>query len=200
MPLDIQPATIKQKSQVIPLLDASSDGNLRFLINNILPFINVNTIMAMLYSRDDNLFSYLNAHIGLIDNRVAGLLMASSSDKHELHDIMRQQIPNDRLEHLAPFFSSRVENSLYLSAIAVTDNHQHQGVASQLLSYATNQLAQEYSSLSAHIWADNTAALHFYKKHGFTIEQALAIESHPRLVHSGGMLLMVKSLGGVNSP
>lgn len=193
--LTLTPATPEQKSAVVPLMQAAGCGMFEFLMNNIVPFINVKTILPMIYGRDDNILSYRYIQIATLDQDVVAALSVFPIEQRVLSPLLKEHVPADRLAHLMPFFESKWDNSLYINLISVVPSHQNQGIGTYLLKQA-EQLARsrQLSALSLHVWADHTRAITLFERAGFVAKETLAIPSHPRLAHEGGMLLFVKAL------
>ena len=195
MMMTLTPATPAQKSAVVPLMQAAGGGMFEFLMNNIVPFINVKTLLPMIYGRDDNILSYKYMQVASLGERVVAMMSVFPSEQRTLSPLLKEHVPADRLDHLMPFFESTYDNSLYLNLLSVVPSHQNQGIGTQLLTQA-QQLAesQQLPALSLHVWADNARAIKLFERFGFVAKETLSIASHPRLPHEGGMVLFVKTL------
>lgn len=194
--INIQPATLAQKSAVIPLLRTAGEGIFEFLIDDILPFITTKMVLSTLYEKTDQMYSYKNVHVAVDDHdKVVGAILMYPSAQHDLSGLLNQRIPQDRLDHLAPLSNAPLPESQYISLLAVNEKQRNQGIGSQLLALAeTTAKATGTTQVSLRVWKDNTNAIGFYQHHGFTVSQSIDIASHRRLPHTGGMALMVKTI------
>ena len=191
----LTPAILAQKSAIVPLMQAAGGGMFEFLMNNIVPFINVKTLLPMIYGRDDNILSYKYMQVATLDEQVVAMMSVFPSAQRELSPLLKEHVPGDRLDHLMPFFESIWDNSLYINLLGVVPSHQSQGIGMQLLTQAQQlAISQQLPALSLHAWADNTRAIKLFEQFGFVAKETLPIPSHPRLPHEGGMVLFVKSL------
>jgi ribosomal protein S18 acetylase RimI-like enzyme len=104
---------------------------------------------------------------------------------------MKNFFPEERLKHLKSFYSSRIENSLYLCVLCVNEKYRGKGIGTKLISL-TKKKAKEsgYNILSLLVLADNTAAQRLYWRSGFEIAKTVELKSHELIPHEGGCLLM----------
>ncbi|MDP1883687.1 MAG: GNAT family N-acetyltransferase, partial [Bradyrhizobium sp.] len=73
--------------------------------------------------------------------------------------------------------------------------HRGSGIGARLLGWAEGRAAEAgYERLSLHVWADNVAAVTFYRTRGFIEVGVAGIPTHPRLPHDGGSILMSKAV------
>ena len=97
--------TSGQKSAVVSLMQAAGDGIFEFLMNNIVPFINVKTLLPMIYGRDDNILSYKYIQVASLDKQVVAMMSAFPSEQRTLSPLLKEHVPADRLDHLMPFLN-----------------------------------------------------------------------------------------------
>lgn len=116
----------------------------------------------------------------LIENELIGLDLTA----HEKHLLARTDL-ND-------------PHSYLLNNIAVTPAHQRWRIGTQLLEAVVAEArAQSFSSITLHVWADNTQAIAFYQKFGFKRDRHAAIPWHPELPHVGGSFLLRLSINPI---
>jgi ribosomal protein S18 acetylase RimI-like enzyme len=100
-------------------------------------------------------------------------------------------LPKDRLEHFKSFYSSRVDDSLFLNALCVAERFRGKGIGTKLISL-TKKKAKEggFKALSLMVFADNKNAQRLYRRCGLKIAEAVELKSHEIIPHEGGCLLM----------
>ena len=104
---------------------------------------------------------------------------------------MKSFFPEDRLEHLSHFFSSRIENSWYLDAVCVGESHRRNGIGEKLILLTRDKAIENgYNTLSLIVFADNTLAIPVYKRTGFEIVQKFELKENEFIKHKGGCFLM----------
>jgi ribosomal protein S18 acetylase RimI-like enzyme len=103
----------------------------------------------------------------------------------------------DRFEHIRPMLQLQDWGSMFLNAIAVADGYRGKGIGTQLIDRAEACTRRAgLSRLSLHVWVDNVSAIKLYKRRGFVEVGIAELAPSPRLPHSGGSLLMRKTLPG----
>ncbi|HYD64470.1 GNAT family N-acetyltransferase [Azospirillum sp.] len=121
--------------------------------------------------------------------RIAGIASATPATSLPLDD--PSGVPADRLEHLRPLRQAWDPGSLYISSLAVDPVQQGRGIGRRLLGHACRHARDTgFNRVTAHVWADNTAARHVYHEQGFEPFSHAAIPWHPLLPHRGGTLLL----------
>lgn len=140
-------------------------------------------------SETDN-FSYRNTWLAMIDDDIAGMLLAyklpsadEAEDTTHFPEFIRPMI---ELEHCVPA-------SFYVNMLASFPEYRDRGVGSALMKKAEELAKQNDCSLiSLSVFDDKFSVVRFYERHHYkTIEQRKVIphSSHP---HHGQILLMVK--------
>jgi ribosomal protein S18 acetylase RimI-like enzyme len=173
------------------LVDEASGGVVDFLFHDLLPGITPIQVVAQNLAADHEPHTYKNTVVAVADGSVAGLALSYPSRLHRISEEMRAFLPAERLAYLDTFYASRVEDSLYLDALAVKSSFRGQGVGSRLLDRVRERaLDEDFPFLSLMVFADNDNAIRLYLRHGFEVFKKIPLARHPRIPHVGGCLLM----------
>jgi ribosomal protein S18 acetylase RimI-like enzyme len=143
-------------------------------------------------TREDATFSYRNAVVAEVDERVAAMMLVyrlpedqDDTDLDELPDLLR---PFVELE-------LRVPGSFYINALATYPEHRGRGLGTKLLE-AAHTLASEAGCeiLSLEVFGQNEAPLRLYERHGFQAVARLAVMPHPGYPYDGDVVLMTRKV------
>jgi ribosomal protein S18 acetylase RimI-like enzyme len=135
--------------------------------------------------------SYKSAAVAMDNDEVVGMTLSYPSTHHRITPEMRGFFPADRLKHLAPFYSARIENSWYLDTLCVTETRRRMGIGQKLISLTKEKaLENGFNVLSLIAFADNATAISVYERTGFTIEREVELPGNDLIRHEGGCLLM----------
>jgi ribosomal protein S18 acetylase RimI-like enzyme len=143
-------------------------------------------------SREDANFSYRNAVVAEVDDRVTAMMLAyrlpedrDDTDLDELPDLLR---PLVELE-------LRVPGSFYINALATYPEYRGRGLGTKLLE-AANTLASEAGCeiLGLEVFDQNEAALGLYERHGFQAVARLTLVPHPSHPYEGDVVLMTRKV------
>lgn len=118
-------------------------------------------------------FSYRNAHIARVDDRIAGMLLAyrlpAAADNNE--------DPDDFPEFVRPLIEleQSVPESFYLNMLATYPQYRGQGIGTALMAQVDRlALAADCDLISIEVFDSNPGALKLYQHLGYT-----AVESRP---------------------
>lgn len=183
-------------SAIAQYVYAASGGIADFLLNDILPDGSILDFISTSVLDPYSLTSYNNTIVAEMNNNIIGAVSYYPAEQHKITEEMLAFIPEDRLKHLEPLFTSRVEDSLYLYTLAVSENAKNHNVGyGFLMSLGKIAIAANFKKLSAHVWADNKAVLDILLgAGGFKINKKIVIKEHPLLPHQGGMFLLERKL------
>ena len=125
------------------------------------------------------------------ESDVVGMALSYPSSYHKITDEMRGFLPAERLERFKDFYSSRVENSLFLDALAVDATYRRQGIGTRLVELTKEKARKSgHAMLSLIAFADNSPALALYKILGFEVVQEIKLEGNEFIPHQGGCVLL----------
>lgn len=145
-------------------------------------------------ARDDANFSYANAQVAVVGDRVAGMALAyrldepTSGDSAALADIPELVRPMVELER-------EVGGSYYINALAVREGFRGRGIGTRLLRLLA-PLARDAgcSLMSVGVFAENTDALRLYRREGFRVAAERPLIAHPCYTRTDRTLMLVKPL------
>ncbi len=177
--------------RIAELDNIASEGALDFLFHDLLPGMTPVQMVANGLENDQYPHSYRSVIVAEHNNDVIGMSLSFPSRYHAITDELRGFLPADRLEHFRDFFSSRVEDSYFLDALAVDERYRNRGIGRELVNLTVKRAGKEgFKILSLISFADNARALHLYRKIGFTVVKHIDLKPHKYIQHEGGCLLM----------
>jgi len=140
------------------------------------------------YEQEQSVFSYRNCTVAEKDDRIAGILvtfpMRVDTDQAPESDPV-----------LAPYSRLEEDLSMYVCGVAVFPEHQGQGIGSHFMTLAEQQAkAAALNKLSLLVFEQNTGACRLYERLGYWVKEREQVVPHPLILHTGEILLMVKSL------
>jgi ribosomal protein S18 acetylase RimI-like enzyme len=177
--------------RIAELIDVASMGAIDFLFRDLVPGMTPVQLVAHNLESDRFPHSYKSAIVAEYDRLIVGMALSYPSKYNVLTEEMREFFPSDRLEHFGAHFTTRVENSYFIDALAVDERYRGNGIGSGLMELLKERALDEgFPLLSLFVFADNVNAIRFYKHHGFKIHSHVDIKYHELLPHKGGSLLM----------
>jgi ribosomal protein S18 acetylase RimI-like enzyme len=177
--------------QIAELINIASGGLLNFLFYDLTTQISPVQIVAQYLQEDRSHYTYKNVLVAELKNEILGMILAYSSEFYGMTEDMKHFLPGDRLEHLEEMYYCKVSNSFFIDTLSVHEKYHKRGIGSTLMSLAYEKAIESgFNTLSLIVFADNTNALSFYKKHGFQIVKKIKIDYHPLIPHQGGAYLM----------
>jgi ribosomal protein S18 acetylase RimI-like enzyme len=174
------------------LVNIASEGIIEYLFHDLIPDMTPVQIVAHNLRVENSHYSYKNAIVAENKQNLIGVSLSYPSHFHQITEEMKAFLPEDRLEHFKSFYSSRVEDSLFLNALCVDEQFRGKGIGTELISL-TKKKAQKtgYLALSLMVLADNTDAQRLYRRCGFEVYETVDLKSHKLIPHIGGCLLMI---------
>jgi len=188
-------ANIEDCFKIAEGVDLASGGIVEFLFHDLLKNQTPTQVMADAFRDGVGPDSYKNAIIAEYQGNIIGVVYSYPAAFHGISDETRQFFPSDRLHHLAEFYHSRVENSLFLDSIYVDEKFRGQGVGSQLIALTKRKAKEQgYKQLSLMVMSDNVVARSTYERHGFYIVKHIELQPHRLIPNQGGIYLLVSDL------
>ena len=142
-------------------------------------------------------FSYRNVHLAVIDEIIAGMLLA-----YRLPDSDSADNLDDYPEFIRPLIELEqyVPESFYINMLATYPRYRNQSVGSRLMEL-TDSLAinADCSLISLEVFAQNAGALRFYLRLGYSITEKRRVIPHSCHPYDGEILLLTKSISGGKS-
>jgi len=191
MTFTYRPAEKKDSMRLAELINIASDGVVAYLFHDLIPGMTPVQVVAHNLENDNYPHSYKSAIVAEDENNLVGMVLSYPSSYHKITNEMRAFFPAERLERFEDFYSSRVENSLFLDALGVDASHRRQGIGTRLVEL-TKEMAQKkrYALISLIVFADNSPALALYKFLGFEAVQEIKLEGNEFIPHLGGCVLL----------
>ena len=142
-----------------------------------------------LQSDNDN-FSYRNVSVAIVDNKIAGMLLA-----YRLPSPHHEEPLDDYPEFIRPLIELEqcVPDTFYINMLASFPEYRGQGVGSKLMGYATDLARQsDCNTLSLEVFEDNENAVRLYRLLGYSVLDQRDVVPHPCHTHHGKILLFTK--------
>jgi ribosomal protein S18 acetylase RimI-like enzyme len=173
------------------LINIASGGVIKYLFHDLIPGMKPVQMVAHNLSAEDSYYSYKSAIVAEYNQNLIGASLSYSSQFHRITEEMKNFLPEDRLEHFKSFYSSRVEDSLFLNALCVDEQFRGNGIGTQLITLTKKKAKEEgLKALSLMVFLDNIDAQRLYVRCGFKTVESVELKSHELIPHEGGCLLM----------
>jgi len=173
------------------LIYVSSDGIVDYMLDGLIPGVEPILLIAGNHEKNDSHHTYENAIVATQDDIVAGAAISFPSVYHKITNQMRRFFPAQRLEHLNDFYSSRVENTLFLSSLCVFEKYRNNGVGETLIELTQRKAVESgFKALSLMVFKNNHLALPIYQRIGFKIVKRVELKPNGFIKYQGGCLLM----------
>ncbi len=151
--------------------------------------------LAQELQTDQPASSYRHAVIAQVNGAIAGIVYCYPAALFGLGSEMKEALGEENYQQIAEFFSSRVENSLFLDSLYVWPAWRQRGIGAALIQQVMREAeASGLPKVSLMVMADNASARSVYRSCGFELEKAVRLERHPLIPHDGGALLLSVSL------
>lgn len=182
----------KEDCQEIAKLDyIAADGAIEYLFHDLVPSMTATEILANGLAQDVYPHTFKSTIVAEYENQIIGMALSYPAKFHCITDELKSFLPEDRLAHFKDFYSSRVEGSYLLDAIAVDNKYRQKGIGKALLERTRKKALDEgYSELSLIVFADNKTAISFYNANSFKYVKAIDLKSHKLIPHESGCILM----------
>jgi len=173
------------------LVNIASEGIIEFLFHDLIPNMTPVQMVAQNLIADNSHYSHKNAIVAEHNQSLVGVSLSYPSHFHQITIEMEHFLPEERLEHFRSFYSSRVEDSLFLNALCVDVDYRKKGIGAELISLTKKKAKRSgFTTLSLLVLADNKTAQRLYRKCGFVVEETVDLKPHELIPHEGGCLLM----------
>jgi len=172
-------------------VNMASEGVIEYLFHDLIPDMTPVQMVTHNLSAENSYYSFKNAIVAEYSQNLIGASLSYPSRFHQITEEMKRFLPENRLEHFKYFFSSRVEDSLFLNALCVDERFRGKGIGTQLIALTKKKAKEEgFKALSLMVLADNTDAQSLYARCGFKTVAAVELKSHDLIPHEGGCLLL----------
>lgn len=137
-------------------------------------------------------FSYRNAYLAIVDDSVAGMLLAyrlpNAEHAENLEECPTFIRPLIELEQLVP-------GSFYINMLATYPEFRNKGIGTELMAIV-DDLAKESKCkiISVEVFEQNEGALRLYQRLGYVIKDFRAVVEHPCHPYQGKLYLLVKAV------
>ena len=176
-------------------IDLASGGIIEFLFHGLLKDHTPDQVMSNVLRDQKGYETYKNAIVAEYENEVIGIVYSYPAKYHGISEETRRFFHKERLEFLAEFFNSRVEDSLFLDSIYVDEKFRGLGVGSKLIQLTKEKAKKQgFSQLSLMVMNSNRVARRSYERNSFSIVKHVDVKEHPLIPNKGGIYLLVSDV------
>ena len=195
--VEYRDASADDSRDIARFICMAGGGLYEFLFDDFVPFFAAVDFLSIGIGSEEYPISFRNCYVA-IDSASGELVGAANVfPADELREQTYGFLPTERQDHVRPIMQLQDWRSMFLNALAVSENYRGLGIGARLLDWAQERAkAAGFERLSLHVWADNTPAVRFYKARGFVELATAPVASHPRLAHTGGSILMRQAIHG----
>lgn len=166
-----------------------SHGVVDALLSGLLPNVSAEQLLTMVMGDSSSQYSYTNCLLVEMSAKPIGLLFCYPDTAQVLSPLLNSVISKKRLNPLLDILTAVVTDSLYINTIWVDIDYRGQGLADVLIEYAQSWAKElSLSKLSLFAFDNNTRALAFYTKHGFSRVRDVETPEYLSTQHGGGAL------------
>lgn len=166
--ITIRNAQKKDKNFIASSMVKASGGICEYLLSDIIAGIGVDRLLSFEVGKDHSPLSYKNCLIAEDKNgNYAGVVCA-----YDAEDFKTQlaNIPHTKRAAVNKFYSADFPGkSFYIDTVFVSEQHQRNGIATQLLMHLNTFDLRSYQFLTLYVWETNLAAVSLYEKFGFQV-------------------------------
>jgi ribosomal protein S18 acetylase RimI-like enzyme len=186
-----RPARKEDCPRLGELIGVAGRGMLEYLLDGLVPGRSAADIAAHDLAENQRHHSFCNATVAEAGGAVMGMALSFESRFHGITDDMRRFIPAERLTPLESFYSTRIQESLYLDTLAVDSALRGRGVGTVLLQMTKQKaLALGCKSVSLIVLANNLNARRLYERQGFVDVKKVPMKGVSFLPADSAALLM----------
>jgi ribosomal protein S18 acetylase RimI-like enzyme len=158
------------------------------------PGQDIEDVGAQNAASDTENFSFRNAHLAIVNNAVAGMLLAyrltDAEHADDLEDFPAFIRPLIELEQCVP-------GRFYINMLATYPDYRNQAVGSTLMGLADKLAANAGCSLlSVEVFEQNTGALRLYQRLGYAMVDRRPVVTYPCHPYTGDVVLLTKQVSG----
>lgn len=197
MQITYRDAVLEDATSLTELMVRAGGDILQFVLDEVAPGVSAQELYMHMVTSLDSECSYRHCVVASIragqSEVVVGManafptaLLKGESTPYDL---------SKREAHLQPRTKMQDWDSYFLNQIAVLPQFDGRGIARKLMTEVFNRgIVEGFDRITLHVWADNERAVSLYRQMGFIPVGIADIIWHPDLPHTGGSILMCRSL------
>jgi len=193
--IEFHTGTKEDSKEIASLIISAGGGIVEFLLHDLSKQFTITQLMQKQVEDEQSEFYYGNCIVASMNGKVVGLALAYPASL--VHKPEADILPESRVTHLKEFYQKKIQDSLYLHALAVSPEARKRGIAHTLLGLVTKKAqSKNLNSISLDVWCDNQGAISLYEKLGYHVVDTIHITTHKLLPHDNGMQVMRKGVKG----
>ncbi len=168
-------------AEIARLFLISSDGLAAYIWSRLaVPGDTLAAVGARRYARTGTAFSFENCLLATVDGEVAGMAHAFPMPARAADEVEDDPV-------LAPYAALEDPGSLYLSGLAVDEEHRGRGIGGALMDHVEGlAMATGCGRVSLICFERNDGAMRFYRRRGYRETARRPLVPHPTLRYAGG--------------
>ena len=166
----LQIATPDDAEQIADIVIETGAGVVEHLLEDLISGLSASSILAAAFIKGEGSYDTNNIIRSLDGEKINRLLFSYHSSEHKVPPLMESLLPAKRLNRVRPVLEKSVDDSLYINTIWLAEDLRGSGDADALMEEAVRRCRNlNLSRISLFCWNDNTRAMRFYARHGFTL-------------------------------
>ena len=195
--LSLRLATADDLDVIARVVNTVSEGVVETLLGGVLPGKDAESVLALVFGRRLATYVPENVILAEVAGRIAGLCFAYDAKEQTVPPLMTGFLGEKRVAAVKGLLTATYPGALWINTLWTADAVRGQGLGRLLLRAAeTTARDAGLTALALNCWADNTRALDFYTKAGFTDGGVIAVGGDLVRRHPAGGRLLVKPVGG----
>ena len=197
--VDYRAALAADSRDIARFICIGGGGLYEFLFDDLVPLMSAVDFLTVGVWGEDYPISFRNCFVA-VDRATGEVLGAANAfPTYDLKEQKYALVPAERQNHIRALLQLQDWDSMFLNVLAVSEKCRELGVGTRLLNWAQERAeAGGFDRLSLHVWVDNITAMNFYKARGF-VEMGIApVANHPRLPHTGSILMRLTLAPGAS--
>jgi len=197
--VDYRAALAADSRDIARFICIGGGGLYEFLFDDLVPLMSAVDFLTVGVWGEDYPISFRNCFVA-VDRATGEVLGAANAfPTYDLKEQKYALVPAERQNHIRALLQLQDWDSMFLNVLAVSEKCRGLGVGTRLLNWAQERAeAGGFDRLSLHVWVDNITAMNFYKARGF-VEMGIApVANHPRLPHTGSILMRLTLAPGAS--
>lgn len=208
MKVTYRPAQPQDANKLAEISILAGGGTFELLLANMKRGIDPKAAMTALASAPDTEYSYNYYRVAEVNGQIAGgINLLSKEERYKtapnINPILRDQLDFGIPQLVKFYFRARhlkgmdilsvPPKSLHINDIGVFPEYQGLGIGKELIKYSIQKAIDDgHPYLTLYVWADNEAAIGFYRKLGFELIKTAKVKPHKKyLPHSASHLMWI---------
>ena len=178
------------------IINAVSEGVVESLFDGLVPGASAEQLLAWAITKGEGPYQLDNILVARVGNDIKGLCFGYASALQTIPPLMETFVGKARLDAVRELLTASVDDAYWVNTLWTHESVRGEGLGGLLLDAAA-AVAREAggTKLALHCWAENDAALGFYRAKGFTEVRRIAVSGAVGERHPAGGVILEKPIG-----